>query len=80
LLEKLLATLSGSFTFSFFVRRDGMCSGECIFPVSCLTVFHVVFILSSDLATSPHYIIQDFTVLNVKCSFVWIIAVPALDI
>jgi hypothetical protein len=51
---KALATVTGSFTFSLFIRRGGICSAKCIFPVSRFTMFHVVFILLSDFAISLH--------------------------
>jgi hypothetical protein len=48
---KTLAAFSGSFTVSSFIRREGICSVTCTFPVSRFVIFHV-FILLSDLAIS----------------------------
>jgi hypothetical protein len=42
---KALATISGSFTFSLFIRRDGECSGKCIFRVSFFVMFMFYFIV-----------------------------------
>jgi hypothetical protein len=40
-----MAMFVGSFNFSSFTSKVGMCSTECTFPVSFLVMFHVVFIL-----------------------------------
>jgi hypothetical protein len=49
------ATFSGSSIFSAFIRREGICSVICIFPVSFFIIFQVTFILLSDLALYVYY-------------------------
>jgi hypothetical protein len=38
---KTSANFSGAFIFSSFIKREGVCSVACIFPVSCFIIFHV---------------------------------------
>jgi hypothetical protein len=71
-----LSTISGSFTLSLLIRRDGDYSGKCIFPVSFFLLCSVLFLsyqfcyeYTIMLFLSLFYdFIQDFAIFNIQYS------------
>jgi hypothetical protein len=49
---KALAMIVGSFNFSLFTSKEGVCSIGCTFPVCFFIMFHVVLILLLDFVIS----------------------------
>jgi hypothetical protein len=72
---KSFAVVSGSFTFSLFIRRDSICSVRCNSPISWSddSVKSTVMLPFSLFIT-----VLDFAKLHVICSQVWITIVPAI--